>query len=282
MRVIQGWSALARSSDYDAWLGRIETDGDFEKRASAEEMKAAVAALAPAIAVGLIPIAQSALANGGADSAAMAELIRLENSPDGNTAPFDNLLNNLEDDLITNCKAMEQQLRSQLCRPLPNERHAKTSREAAAFWKNTISPAMRIFCDLARGNPDRVARANVKCASFLVALADTWERSGNLVGTQRTLEMALEHGRNTPAEHMILKELARVRRKKTILLSICGVAIVVVIISEIYRYSINPTPPVYEIEGVRNNQPGSTAPPAPQGTNPPVYGNRIGSGRPGH
>jgi hypothetical protein len=164
----------------------------------------------------LIPAVEAAMARGDADSAELTALLALAGSRDEACESVEHLLDRLEDTLSGLCKQMDEELRGRLLINRQDlreycSRNLDASYKAAAFYNDTIAPALKNYRELAKGNEDRLVRAKAACATVLGLLGMGWEWACQYITAEQTLEMALELARATPAEPTILKELARVR-----------------------------------------------------------------------
>lgn len=215
-RVMGQFAALAASPEAAAWLTRAEQDGDFEKRAAAGEIDAALKAVPLALAAALIPKAEAALARNDMETCAGLVLaLRAAGSlGDEAAGPVGRLLDAAEDALAAQCRELDAELRDKLRtnrqepQPFYADNYAATLK-ATGFYNDTINPALGRFYTLAAGDTDRLTRARSRCGEALELLGLGWEWSGKFVLAERTLLSALDLAQGSPAEVSIRKALAR-------------------------------------------------------------------------
>jgi hypothetical protein len=216
-RVMERFADLAASPDYAVWLARAEGEGDFEKRASAEEIRAALDAPPSALAAGVAPKARAALDRGDGEAcAAIVSLLRAASPAQAGGGPVRALLDDLEDGLHAQCRECDRALRDVLRtnRDAPQDFYSTNFDAAVAAEKayaTRISPALELLCRVSADDPDRTVRARSRCAELLQLVALGWEWSGQPISAERTLLEALELAEGSPFEAAIQRDLERVR-----------------------------------------------------------------------
>ncbi|MDB5322207.1 MAG: hypothetical protein JWN40_3838 [Phycisphaerales bacterium] len=215
-RVVERVNRLASRPDYAAWLERLEVEGDFEKRASPAELRAAVQVLPAAIVAALVPKAQAALDRDDANACAdIAQILRAAGAGCGaSSSPLGLLLDRLEDALERQCSEMERDLRDKLRTHrtqadvwhLGNRQACHT---AATFYNETISVGLDRFCALAEHERDRLERCRSRCAQVLALLAMGWEWAGRFRKAEATQRVALSLAQGSAGEFGIRKDLSR-------------------------------------------------------------------------
>ena len=215
-RAVTEFNALSESPDYLDWLARVEAEGDFEKRASVEEIAAAVRALPAVVLAAVVPHARAALDGDDVPAcSALLDLLRAGARSPETSAPLRGLLDALEDALDAHCRQMDADLRDKLRtnRTAPESYYPANlgaSMDAAVFYLDTIVPALARIQVVAADDPVRLPRAKSRCADVLTLLALGYEWSGWFVQSERTLLQALDlAGGEGQAE--IQKSLDRVR-----------------------------------------------------------------------
>jgi hypothetical protein len=215
-RAVTEFNALSESPGYLDWLAGKEAEGDFEKRASIEEIAAAVRALPAAVLAAVVPHARAALDGDDLPGcSALLDLLRAGARSPETSAPLRGLLDALEDALDAHCRQMDADLRDKLRtnRTAPEPYYPANlgaSMDAAVFYLDNIVPALARIQVVAADDPVRLSRAKSRCADVLTLLALGYEWAGWFVQAERTLLQALDlAGGAGQAE--IQKSLDRVR-----------------------------------------------------------------------
>ena len=210
-----------RDPAYAGWLSRADAAAGFDKRASAAEASAALRSVAAGVAGALAAKSEAATANGQSDRClALAALLRWFETPAGDAgasadaakatgdtsavagapastpgAARTQLLNRLEDDLLTRCYDLFNRLNKQL-RRFEND-PAKTysdnrvhTVEAWGEYDMAIGPALDRLTELADGDRARTVRVRGECADLLRLIGIGWEWSGQFIRAEEMLAQA--------------------------------------------------------------------------------------------
>jgi hypothetical protein len=209
-----GFKTLCASDDFLAWLGEAEAAGDFDKRASLDEIYAAVRSIPVAVADAVVPHLRAALDRG--DPTACAGLVSIIREGDAAGTSLDRLADALEDVIDGHCRQIDAELRDALRtrreapEPFYAANYAATFKAAGAYNAH-VDPALSRLRAVAGDDLHRMTRAKTRCADLLSLLGLGWEWSGKFVTAERTLLAALELASGSPGEAAIRKDLERVR-----------------------------------------------------------------------
>lgn len=208
---------FAGSADFGIWIRQVESDGDFEKRASFSEIDSAIVALPGALAAALAPQAEAALRRDDVPTCTeIVSVLRSAGSLDVVAAPIAALLDNLEDAIDAHCRQTDTELRDKLRidHSAPHGYYPanhEASLKAARFYNSTIHAAQQRLCALCPDDPARQVRVRSQCAALLALVALGWEWSGQFVAAVQTLELALGLAEGSAVYGTILKDLERCR-----------------------------------------------------------------------
>jgi hypothetical protein len=217
------WTAVIRriiesseSPELVGWMRETEQTGQFDKRASPEEIENAVAHLPAAVAAGVVGKAILALEQGNLETVtAIAMAVRQVKAPPRQIHPADDLLDRLEDVFNTRSAEMEKDLRDNLRinRQSPDGFYAANyvhATRGGEIYDEKILPVMSALLQLSAGDNDRLTRLKSRCGELLVLLALGWEWSGRFVAAEQQLQQAMLIAAGTVAELEVRRELDRV------------------------------------------------------------------------
>ena len=209
--VILGLRQLSSSDEYLCWLVDQENNGDFDKRASLEEIAEALQRLPDSLTAGFIARAEAALEND--DFVVAGRIVELlkgcGQSADKSLAQ---ILDRAEDLLIHRCSRLHEDLERQIKwdrDAFTQERphNQQVCRELATVFNESIEPVIEEWQTLAPGDQERAERIRLSAAKGQIALARAWGWSGRFVIAERTLRSALEKARGSTLEAAILEDL---------------------------------------------------------------------------
>ena len=195
------WSA--HDADYASALAAAERDGDFEKQATAAEVRSAAAAVPVAVADALAGHAQTALDDG--DVARCHALVAAVRTG-GHGRSVDDLLDRMEDVVVGRCKGIDADLRAvlRIVHTNPRPWWAKNlgpTHRAADAYNATVNPTLTAFATLLADadEPWRLVRVRSACGDVLILVGLGWEWSGEYATAEATLVLAADLARGSPA-----------------------------------------------------------------------------------
>jgi len=203
--LIDRFRALAASDDYLQWLFEVESAGDFEKRASLEEIAEAQQRLPLRLSSAVVGSIGDALAGG--DFAAASKAVQLVRPDAGSAA--DALLDRMEDDLAGRCNELVEKIDSAWKTRLVSALRPACNHAIARFG-TTVRP---LIDELVVSTPDvdRQNRAIMHGIKLLVHTSEAYEAIDNFLAAERTLNTALELAAYTPMEPTIVNLLDKVK-----------------------------------------------------------------------
>ncbi|HET6246827.1 MAG TPA: hypothetical protein VFE47_03935 [Tepidisphaeraceae bacterium] len=209
--MIGQFKTLAGSDDYLQWLIETESAGDFEKRATLNEISLAQQHLPGRLSASLGRSVDSALAGGNFAAAAQAvQLIRSADSAAAEDDPaVEALVDRMEDDLTSRCnKLIEKIDAAWKTRRIAELRPA--CNHAIARFGTIIQPLIDQLV-AATANVTRQNRAKMHGVSLLIHVADAYGAFENFMASERTLETAAELAAGTPMQSTVADLLEKVR-----------------------------------------------------------------------
>jgi hypothetical protein len=200
--VMQYFDGLAASDGYLAWLVEAETGGDFEKRASLDEIAIAQKGMAARLSGPLVGAIEQALERD--DFAAAAQVVRLV--PAGRAA--DGMLDRMEDDLVGRCGHIAERIAAawktrqvNFLRPACNH--------AIARFHSTVGPLIDHMVSVT-DDVDRHGRIRSHGVQLLILTSEGYEAIYDFLASQRTLTTALPLAEGTPTEPVVRDLLEKV------------------------------------------------------------------------
>jgi hypothetical protein len=207
---------LSRSDEYLDWLLRVETAGDFEKRASPEELAAAQANMAARVGTALVAIGDDALDYEDFPGASQA-VTALRESADGTYDDATHqLLNRMEDTLSRRCEDLTESVDT-AWKTRSIELLKPACLRLLTEYDDTIRSLMGEIVRASAGEEDRHQRVWTRVTKMLENTADAYEACHDKWNAKRTLDKALAVAIGTPAEARIRARIGQLLSAKTLL-----------------------------------------------------------------
>jgi hypothetical protein len=203
--LIEQFRALAASDDYLQWLFEVESTGDFEKRASLEEIAEPQRRLPLRLSTAVVGSIGAAVASG--DFAAAGQAIQLVRADSSSTA--DALLDRMEDDLAGRCNELVAKIDAAWKTRLVSALRPACNHAIARFG-TTIQPLIDEFVSMTP-DVDRQNRARMHGINLLIHTSEAYGAIDNFLASERTLETALELAADTPMQPEITDLLDKVK-----------------------------------------------------------------------
>ena len=219
---LKGWQAvverfrrLAKSDDYLQWLMHAESDGDFEKVATLDEIGQAQRQIPQRLSTALTNSVADAMQSGDFASARKAvQLVgvdaSVDASVDGSTASgSDPLLDRMEEDLADRCRQLTEKIDQAW-----KTRQVRTLRPACNHVVNrfdaVIQPLIGQLVSSTR-DVDRHNRARLLGVELLIHVSTAYEAFENFLAAQRALDTAFQLAHGTPIAPMVSNLQEKVR-----------------------------------------------------------------------
>ncbi|HWE94929.1 MAG TPA: hypothetical protein VG269_13270 [Tepidisphaeraceae bacterium] len=202
---------LAASDDYLQWLFEVESAGDFEKRASLEEIAEAQEQIPLRLSTAFAASVDDALAGGDFAAAARAvQLVRTDGPRGASSDPSEALIDRMEDELAGRCSKLVEKIDSAWSTRLVAQLRPACNHAIARFG-TVIQPLIDQLVSTTQ-DVDRQNRARTHGVNLLIHTSEAYEAIENFLASERTLETALKLAANTPAEPMVVNLLEKVRK----------------------------------------------------------------------
>jgi hypothetical protein len=211
-KVVGRFRYLATSDDYLQWLLQIESNGDFEKPASLDEIAMAQQHMPDRLSSALAGSVQEALESG--DFVAARKAVQLVGNDQTSNAANDELVDRMEEDLAGRCAQLREKIdqawetrRIALLRPACNH--------VINRFGAVIHPLIgQLVCSTS--DVDRHNRARMLGVELLMHTAKAYEAFENFLASERTLETAYQLALDTPMASVVLnlQEKARLAAER--------------------------------------------------------------------
>jgi hypothetical protein len=202
-KLMREFEALSTDDDYLAWLLEREAEGDFEKRATMEEVAAAQGQMAERLSLALAAAADWTLAGG--DASAAAQVVQLLQRNAGaaqaaapSTQHADPILTQLEERLREKCIELREIVdKAWETRQIPILRSA--CHRAINLFERNVKPIFEEAMSLI-GDDLRRERAQQEVAALLVHVSEGYEAVYDFVSAERAWNFTAPYAKGTVLE----------------------------------------------------------------------------------